>query len=207
MLKVKPFVKLSINCKLFSYSRANLWSLYVDSFTSRLPPQTKGSLLLHLLRTCASKPPSPTRLSPPPKSATQRVEGTRRAGATRGWAAQARRRTARPATPYRDRSNPAGTCRLYSGWKALSLLQNSWASNRVRMDLLLPEHPAPGCQISTIWRRQPCNIPRPLWPVSVLGVWPQTSWYAGKSSKKYSYLLILVSLKSTKTGCKQARHQ
>lgn len=153
---------LSHNCTSFSPNRVNHSSRSAGSFTSPLLPQIKDSLLL-LLQTCASKPPSPTPHSPPPKGATLRVEGTQTAGGTLGWAAPPRLRAARPATPSPDRSSPVGTCLLYSGRRALSSPPNSWASNRGRTDPPLPEPPAPGCQTSTIWRRPRCK-PQPPKP-------------------------------------------
>lgn len=137
--------------------RANRWSLCVASFISPPPPPpTRDSPLLPH-RTCASKPLSPTRPSPPPNRVTPRPGGTQRAGATRGSAPPASRRTARPATRYRDRSSPAGTCPPCSGWRGPSSPRSSWASSRVRTAPPSPGPPAPGCPTSTTWRRRLCN--------------------------------------------------
>lgn len=149
-------LRLFINF-FFSLNRVNRSSHSAGSFTSPLLPQIKDSLLLLLLKTCASKPPSPTPLSPPLKRATPRVEDTARAGATPGWAAPPRLRAASPAIPSPDRSSPAGTCLLYSGPRELSSPPSSWASSRGRMDPPLQEPPAPGCPTSTTWRRRRCN--------------------------------------------------
>lgn len=108
------------NCTYFSPTRANHSSLSADSFTSPLLPQIKDSLHLLLLQTCASKPPSPTLHSPPPKRATLRAGDTPRAGGTPGWAAPPRLRAARPPTPSPDRLSPAGTYLLYNEQRVLS---------------------------------------------------------------------------------------
>ena len=141
----------------FSLNRVNHSNHSAGSFTSPPLPQIKDSLLLLLLKTCASNPPSPTHLSPPLKRATPRVEDMARAGATLGWAAPPRLRAASPAIPSLDRSSPAGTFLLYSGPRALSSPPNSLASSRGRMDPPLQEPPAPGCQTSMTWRRLRCN--------------------------------------------------
>lgn len=130
------------NCACFSPNRANLSSLSADSFTCLLLPRPKDSLRLLLRRTCASKHPWPILHSPPLSPPTRRVGGTPGP------------RVAKPPTPSRDRSSPAGTFLLYSGQRVLSSPPNSWASNRAKTDPRLLEPPAPGCRTSTIWRRR-----------------------------------------------------
>lgn len=149
---------LLINCIFFSASRVNPWSHSAGSFTSPLRPQIKGSRLLLLLQTCASRPPSLTPLSPRPKRATLKVEGTWTAGATPAWAAPPRPRVARPATPSPDRSSPPGTCRRCSGPRALSSLPSSWASNQGRTAPPSPEPHAPESPTSMTWRKLRCNF-------------------------------------------------
>lgn len=142
-----------------SSSRANPSSRSAGSCTSPRRPQTKDRLLpLPHLKTCASKHPSPTRLSPPPRpSSTRMGEVTPTTGLTPGWAPPRSPRAASPATRCPARSSPAGTCLRCSGQRALSSPLSSWASNQGRMDRPSLEPLAPGFPISMTSRRRRCN--------------------------------------------------
>lgn len=142
-----------------SSSRANPSSRSAGSCTSPRRPQTKDRLLpLPHLKTCASKHPSPTRLSPPPRpSSTRMGEVTPTTGLTPGWAPPRSPRAASPATRCPARSSPAGTCLHCSGQRALSSPLSSWASNQGRMDRPSLEPLAPGFPISMTSRRRRCN--------------------------------------------------
>lgn len=192
-----------IDCISFSASRVNPSSHSAGSFTSPLRPQIKGNRLLLLLQTCASRPPSPTQLSPRPKRATLRVEGTLIAGATLAWAAPPRPRVARPATPSPDRSSPAGTCLRCSGPRALSSPPSSWASNQGRTAPPSLEPHAPESPTSMTWRRLRCNLlPSNSTSKNVSILQTQTPWSYRKGLHKSLVHWIkspYMSLNSTKT--------
>lgn len=130
-------------------SRVNPSSRSAGSCTSHLRPRAKGKPLPRPhLKTCASKHPSPTPHSPPPRpSSTRTGEATPTTGRTRGSAAPRSPRAANRATRCLARSSPPGTCLRCSGQRELSSPRSSWASNQDRTGRPSPEPRAPGSRI------------------------------------------------------------
>ncbi|KAG7215271.1 hypothetical protein INR49_022637 [Caranx melampygus] len=110
------------------------------SSTSHLHPPIKDSLLLLLLQTCASKPPSPIPSSPPPTRLPRGSRPRREQGALRGERAAPKSRKPSYPLPGQIESSwqRVGPC---SGLRAPSSLRSSWASTGTERTHVYPGLP------------------------------------------------------------------